>query len=256
MNHKKLLTCDVECYSNYFLVMFKKVSSGDIIYFEKFNSSELNIQNILHIINKYTIVTFNGNSYDQVMIEAACQGFTNESLKKISDYIIVGDDGKGNQAWQARKQFGIGKMEFDHIDLIEVAPLSASLKIYGGRLHSPKMQDLPIAPDAIIQEEDLPDIRKYCANDLDVTERLFLQLEPEIELRTTMSKEYSVDLRSKSDAQIAEAVIKKEMDDNYGFIPNRPKVKPGTQYIYKAPDNLEFNRDTTRYISSVYHNPI
>jgi hypothetical protein len=232
--------------------MFRKVSNGDVIYFEKFNGSELNRQNIIHIINKYTIITFNGNAYDQVVIEAACQGFSNESLKKLTDYLIVGKDGKGNQAWQARKQFGIGKMEFDHIDLIEVAPLSASLKIYGGRLHSPKMQDLPIPPDAIIQEEDLPDMRKYCGNDLDVTERLFLQLEPEIELRAMMSKEYGVDLRSKSDAQIAEAVIKNEMNDNYGFTPERPKVEAGTQYTYKAPANLKFNSEVLQDLFRQY----
>lgn len=252
MDHEKLLTCDVECYTNYFLIMFRRVSSGDIIYFEKFNGSELNRQNILHIINKYTIITFNGNSYDQVIIEASCQGFSNESLKKITDYLIVGKDGKGNQAWQARKQFGIGRMEFDHIDLIEVAPLKASLKIYGGRLHSPKMQDLPIAPDAIIQEEDLPDMRKYCGNDLDVTERLFLQLESELDLRAKMSEEYGVDLRSKSDAQIAEAVIKKEMDNNYGFIPKRPKVAVGTEYYYRAPNNLVFKSEILQDVFRQY----
>lgn len=252
MDHEKLLTCDVECYTNYFLIMFRRVSSGDIIYFEKFNGSELNRQNILHIINKYTIITFNGNSYDQVIIEASCQGFSNESLKKITDYLIVGKDGKGNQAWQARKQFGIGRMEFDHIDLIEVAPLKASLKIYGGRLHSPKMQDLPIAPDAIIQEEDLPNMRKYCGNDLDVTERLFLQLESELDLRAKMSEEYGVDLRSKSDAQIAEAVIKKEMDNNYGFIPKRPKVAVGTEYYYRAPDNLVFESEILQDVFRQY----
>lgn len=252
MNHKRLLTCDVECYKNYFLVMFRKVSTGDIIYFEKLNGSDLNRQNILHIINKYTIVTFNGNSYDQIMIEAACQGFSNEALKKVSD-ALIGEKGKrGLAAWQARKQFGIAQLNFDHIDLIEVAPLTASLKIYGGRLHSPLMQDLPIEPDAEIQESDLPDMRKYCANDLDVTERLFKQLEPEIELRTAMSKEYGVDLRSKSDAQIAESVIKKEMDDKYGFIPNRPKVEAGTQFIYKAPDNLEFKTEILQDVFRQY----
>lgn len=232
--------------------MFRKVSTGDIIYFEKLNGSDLNRQNILHIINKYTIVTFNGNSYDQIMIEAACQGFSNEALKKVSD-ALIGEKGKrGLAAWQARKQFGIAQLNFDHIDLIEVAPLTASLKIYGGRLHSPLMQDLPIEPDAEIQESDLPDMRKYCANDLDVTERLFKQLEPEIELRTAMSKEYGVDLRSKSDAQIAESVIKKEMDDKYGFIPNRPKVEAGTQFIYKAPDNLEFKTEILQDVFRQY----
>lgn len=249
MNHKRILTCDVECYKNYFLVMFKKLSSGDIIYFEKFNDSDLNTHNILHIINKYTIVTFNGNSYDQVIIEAACQAFSNVALKKVSDALIGVNGKKGLYPWQARKQFGIAQLNFDHIDLIEVAPLKASLKIYGGRLHSPKMQDLPIKPDAEIEELDLLDMRKYCSNDLDVTSRLFKQLEPEIELRTSMSKEYNVDLRSKSDAQIAEAVIKKEMDDKYGFTAKRPKVETGTEFIYKAPDNLEFK---TKILQDIY----
>lgn len=252
MDHKKILTCDVECYKNYFLVMFRKISTGDVIYFEKFNGSEINRQNILHIINKYTIITFNGNKYDQVMIEAASQGFSNETLKKISDFLIVGKDGKGNQPWQARKQFGIGALQFDHIDLIEVAPLMASLKIYAGRLHAPFLEDLPIEPDAEIEESDLEPMRSYCGKDLLDTELLFKQLEPEITLRAAMSDEYGVDLRSKSDAQIAEAVIKQEMDDKYGFIPKRPKVKEGTEYFYQAPDNLEFDTDILKDVFRQY----
>ncbi len=252
MKYSKLLTCDVECYRNYFLIMFRKISNGDVIYFDKFNDSELNRQNILHIINKYTIITFNGNKYDSVMIEAACQGFKNETLKKISDFLIVGKDGKGHQPWQARKQFGIGAMQFDHIDLIEVAPLTASLKIYGGRIHCPKMQDLPIDPDDEILESDVEPMREYCGNDLELTELLFKVVEPEIELRIKMSKEYGVDLRSKSDAQIAEAVIKKEMDDRFGIIPKRPKVKPGTEYYYNPPDNLEFQTEILQDVFRQY----
>lgn len=252
MDRNKLLACDVECYKNYFLVMFRKMMTGDIIYFEKFNGSEIDRQNILHILNKYTIVTFNGNKYDQVVIEAACQGFSNEILKKITDFLIVGKDGKGNQPWQARKQFGIGALQFNHIDLIEVAPLQASLKIYAGRLHAPSLEDLPIAPDAEILESDIEGMRKYCGKDLLDTQMLYQQLEPEIELRTNMSKEYGVELRSKSDAQIAEAVIKHEMDHKYGFIPKRPKVKEGTEYFYDAPDNLEFNTDILKDVFRQY----
>lgn len=186
------------------------------------------------------------------MIEAASQGFSNETLKKISDFLIVGKDGKGNQPWQARKQFGIGALQFDHIDLIEVAPLMASLKIYAGRLHAPFLEDLPIEPDAEIQESDLEPMRSYCGKDLLDTELLFKQLEPEITLRAAMSDEYGVDLRSKSDAQIAEAVIKQEMDDKYGFIPKRPKVKEGTEYFYRAPDNLEFDTDILKDVFRQY----
>lgn len=221
--------------------MFRKVSNGEVIYFEKFNGSELNRQNIMHIINKYTVISFNGNKYDQVMLEAACQGYSNENLKKISNFLIEGKDGKGNQPWKARKQFGIAQMEFDHIDLIEVAPLKASLKIYAGRIHAPYLEDLPIHHEAEIQESDLPKLREYCGKDNLDTELLFKAVESEIELRMKMSKEYSVDLRSKSDAQIAEAVIKHEIQEEHGFTPKRPKIPSGTEFYYKAPDNLEFN---------------
>ena len=248
MDHNKLLTCDVECYINYFLIMFRKVSNGETIYFEKFNGSELNRQNILHIINKYTIITFNGNKYDSVIIEAACQGFTNESMKKISDTIIQ----EQLQPWEARKQFGIGALKFDHIDLIEVAPLKASLKIYAGRLHAPYLEDLPLPPEATIQDSDLPRMRSYCGKDLLDTELLFKQLEPEIELRIDMSKEYGVDLRSKSDAQIAEAVIKNELNNKYGFVPKKPKVETGTRYKYIPPDNLKFETEQLQDIFRQY----
>lgn len=232
----KLITLDVEVYKNYLLVMFKKISSGDVIYFEKFNDSPLNIKNILHILNKYTIVTFNGNKYDLCILEAAVAGFTNSSIKGVSNMII--DDNM--QPWQVRKQVGIPALAIDHIDLIEVAPLKASLKIYGGRIRSKRLKDLPIEPEATILESDLPAMREYCEIDLDVTALLLKQLTPEIELRCSMSEEYKVDVRSKSDAQIAESVIKNELLDKYGIKAKRPKIEKGTQYRYKAPSNLVF----------------
>ena len=86
----------------------------------------------------------------------------------------------------------------------------ASLKIYGGRLHAPKMQDLPIEPNALIFPEQRETLRLYCHNDLQVTRILYEELKPQIALREQMSKQYNIDLRSKSDAQIAENIIKHE----------------------------------------------
>lgn len=247
MDLSKVLTLDVECYQNYLLIMFRKVEDGKILYFEKFNNSELNRANILHILNKYTIVTFNGIKYDMCIIEAAIAGFSNQAIHKVSTFLIE----EKKQPWQARKQFGFAQLESDHIDLIEVAPLQASLKIYGGRLHAPRMQDLPIAPEATILESDLPNMRKYCGNDNEVTAILLKQLIPEIELRSKMSEEYGVDLRSKSDAQIAEAVIKKEIEVQFGKQLRKPKdVKKLHKYI--PPDNLEFKTEVLQDIFRQY----
>jgi len=71
MDRSKLVVFDVECYRNYFLIMFRKVDTGQIIYHEKFKDSALNIVSIIKLIKKYTVISFNGYSYDFPVIEAA-----------------------------------------------------------------------------------------------------------------------------------------------------------------------------------------
>lgn len=248
MDHKKLVTCDIECLQNYLLVMFRKVSTGDVLYFEKFNDSEFNAKNVLHLLNNYTIVTFNGLKYDMLIIEAAVAGLSNSAIYKVSQMIIE----ENLQPWQVRKQVGIAALQVDHIDLIEVAPLKASLKIYAGRLHIKEMMDMPIHHSELIKEHQLPDIRYYCGLDLIDTEELFYVLEPEVELRQLMSDEYGVDLRSKSDAQIAEAVIKRELDDRYDIKATRPKIEPGTRFRYRPPANIAFQTDQLKEVLRQY----
>lgn len=248
MDLSKVITLDVECYENYFLVMFRKVLTGDIIHFEKFEDSDLNRKNIAHILSKYTLVTFNGNSYDMTMIECALAGFKNKVIKKCSDMIISDN----MRPWQVRKQMGFPSVQADHIDLIEVAPLKANLKIYGGRVHCPTMQDLPIPPEARITKDMLPSMRKYCGNDNEVTTILLKELESEIDLRESLSKQYNVDMRSKSDAQIAEAVIKSELESKYNIKVKRPSVREGTRFRYKPPESLSFQTDILKDILKQY----
>ncbi len=248
MDHKKLVTCDIECLQNYLLVKFRKLSTGEFLYFEKFNDSEFNVKNILHILNRYTLITFNGIKYDMLIIEAATAGLSNSAIYKVSQMIIE----ENLQPWQVRKQVGIARLDIDHIDLIEVAPLKAALKIYAGRLHVREMMDMPIHHTELIKEHQLPDIRYYCGLDLVDTEELFLTLEPEVELRQLMSEEYGVDLRSKSDAQVAEVVIKRELDDRYDIKATRPKIEPGTRFRYRPPANVSFQTEQLQHVLKQY----
>jgi len=248
MDHKTLVTLDIECVTNYLLVMFRKVSTGDVLYFEKFNDSELNVKNILHLLNTYTVITFNGIKYDSLIIEAAVAGLSNAAIYKVSQMIIE----EKLQPWQVRKQVGIARLQLDHIDLIEVAPLRATLKIYAGRIHIKEMMDMPINHWEDVKEHQLPDIRYYCGLDLIDTEELFKTIEPEINLRALMSKEYEIDLRSKSDAQIAESVIKRELDERYDIKATRPKIEPGIRFRYRPPENIAFQTDTLNEVLNQY----
>ena len=61
---------DIECYRNFFLVMFKNYQ-GKTKYFEMYNDSELDIEGVKRVMNAAEVVTFNGNGYDIPMLTLA-----------------------------------------------------------------------------------------------------------------------------------------------------------------------------------------
>jgi len=240
------LTLDVECYTNYFLVLFKEVGSDKTHIFELYDGCDLNQPALSHLMQNNLTVGFNSNSYDLYMIAAALNGFENERLKRLSDEIIT----SGQPGWKIASKRdcepprnAYSRPLWNHIDIISVAPGQASLKIYGGRLNAPKMQDLPIKPDAMISSEQREELRTYCLNDLETTELLYRTLSKQMKLRQDMSKQYGIDLRSKSDAQIAEAVFRKEIGELEGrqVRPLR-KIDMRKKYRYLDPKIITFQR--------------
>lgn len=228
---------DVECYPNYFLVMFTSVKSGAVFWCEEIDGVSVLDRHLLHwLLTSLTTIGFNSNSYDLTMCAIACAGFGTLQLQVASNRIIV-DDIRGGDVL---REFKVKKLECDHIDLIEVAPLFASLKTYAGRLHVPKMQDLPFAPGTILTPDQITITRWYCVNDTTNTEALRSCLSEHIDLRYKLSNEYKLDLRSKSDAQIAESVLAEEIKKFTGKRPQRPKIEPGTMYRYQVPHFLQY----------------
>jgi hypothetical protein len=233
-----MIALDIECYSDYFLIMFKEIETSKVRYFELFPGQELKTNHIRTIMRNHQTVSFNGLNYDLPLIQATIEGQGYEALHKLSTKII-----KTNRpSWSICKDNDIvvPLNEWDHIDLIEVAPGVASLKLYGGRLHAPKMQDLPIKPDASIDPEQRNELRRYCENDLDTTILLYNTLTPQIKLRESMSQQYKIDLRSKSDSQIAEAVIKSELTKKTGRTYKQRKIKDGHKVMYQDPKIVSF----------------
>jgi hypothetical protein len=235
---KPTLIMDTEVYRDYFLAAFLNVDTGNVRHFECFDGHPLDVQTLRAVLGRYRIVTFNGQHFDLPVLSVAMGSGDPAAAKRVADKIILNN----MKHWQ----LGIDLPRCDHVDLIEVAPGVASLKIYGGRMHAPKMQDLPIEPDASISPEQRTQLRHYCENDLRTTLALFRKLEPQIALRESMSAEYGVDLRSKSDAQIAEAVIVHEVERRMGrkLEKQDPFRLAGQSFNYKAPEFLiEYSED-------------
>lgn len=239
---KPLAVIDTECYQNFFLLKARRIEDGKTVSIPMYEGLKFDRERASKIMNYHETISFNGNSYDLLMIAMAIRGFSNAQLKEWSDRIIVG----GMKPWHVEEELGFRLPKWDHIDLIEVAPGQASLKIYGGRVHSKKMQDLPIEPDQWIEPEEYDLLDSYCGNDLGMTWDLANKLTEQLCLRRTMSAQYGLNLMSKSDAQIAESVIRKRMYELTGEAPQKPGPKPGLSFNYIPPKSLQYKTKPLR----------
>lgn len=228
---------DVEIYRNYFLLSTLQSSTGKVRHFEIYDDHRFDPKGLNGLMRSYTTVSFNGLNFDLPLILMALHGAGPEQLKRVADRIIL----DRAPSWSILRDANLSiPTSWDHIDLIEVAPGQSSLKIYGGRLHARKLQDLPISPDATITPEQREHLRRYCVNDLETTALLYDALKKPIQLRQQMSDQYGLDLRSKSDAQIAETVIKSELAKATGKDYRAPKLPNDYTFRYRDPGIVEF----------------
>lgn len=227
---KQQLFFDTECYPNYFLIVFKDLKGNEEC-FVKDENNVLPVARIRKLLETRQTIGFNSRMYDIPMITYALSGVSNSLLKEMSDRIInesVYNTLCEYQLWCPK--------EYDHIDIINVAIGKNGLKMYGARINTPYLQDLPYDPSTSLTKEDKAIIKKYCSNDVDITKNLYLHLKNEIDIRTAINDEYKVDVRSKSDAQIAEVLINKQL------VSSKKKIT-SFEFKYAPPDYIKFNSD-------------
>lgn len=228
------LFLDVECYPNYFLIVFK-TEDYRVKSFTLDENNTFDKNRVLKLLSSCETIGFNSRSYDIPMILKACDithSFeSNGILKNLSDELINFDTYHvltKHDIWTPKT--------YNHIDIINVIPDKASLKMYGARIHTEFLQDLPYDPSKILTKEEKKEVEKYCVNDVNITIDLYKKIEKEIEIRKRLSIEHGIDLKSKSDAQIAEALFR-----------NKLKIyKPDLssfEFKYEKPEFLKFNNE-------------
>lgn len=231
---------DTECYSNVWLLCMQHKDTGERRRYLLQDLTESQRDEIKTLMRTQYTVGFNSLSYDLPMIAAAIiEEYDNQQLKDLSDKLILSEQ----PSWLVCNNEGISVPELwvkRHVDLIEIAIGQASLKIYGGRLNCPTMQDLPLDPSQPVPVDKLLTLITYCFNDISVTQLLLEHLWKQVQLRDKISKKYGINLRSKSDAQMAEAVIKKLVSEAKGEMVYKPKTRPNF-VTYTPPAYIEFS---------------
>lgn len=226
---------DTECFPNYWLLKLRPIKGQAYTFAirdgQRFDDHTLSL--IRQAFNVYTVVSFNGNHYDVPMIRGVLHGMNTAQLKALNDRIIV----------EQVKPWNLGLGEWtprDHIDLIEVAPGQGSQKQYAGRIHCKTMRDLPYEPDRTLRMEEMSEVDDYCENDLDVLRELFFALKSQLRQRERLGQRYGLDLRSKSDAQVAEAVLKKRCEIAIGERIYKPEIDWSMRFKCNVPDFIQF----------------
>lgn len=222
---------DVEVFSNFFLICFKRFADGRRLAFERSVRSDLDVDLIVKILSNNTIITFNGNAYDVPMISLALSGADNREIMEVNREII---DGRPKQTERA---------QFDHIDLMGPNPsVRQGLKMLNGRLHGRFMVDTPYSPEAVLTPRQMNVVTLYCFNDLNATERLYGVLREPLKMRAAFGRRYGMDLRSKSDSQVGEAVVLRQVGRLTGS-KGKPQDLTVHGFGYDPPSFLKFNDD-------------
>lgn len=226
---------DTECYPNYWLLKLRPIGFATKswrLYCGQTLSQHF-INEIALSFRTFQVISFNGIFYDVPMIAAALSGFTCEQLKWLNDRIIVDKI----KPWELKIP---DWRPDDHIDLMHVAPGAGGQKQYGARIHSKKLQDLPYPPELPLLPEQIIEVDNYCENDLDVLHDLYLELQPQIKQRISLSEKYGIDVRSKSDAQLAEAVLKHRCEQALGRKIYKPDIDWNLKFRYEPPEYVGF----------------
>lgn len=221
--------CDTECFRPFWLWKFRPIGGATLtvrLYAgQRLTDAQRSL--ILAAHAHYLTVTFNGKFYDEPMIRAALAGFTPEELKQLNDCLIRPKDERAlpsaqceflrSKGWRGNPYDGkLMPWHFDflppwapadHVDIMQTLPGKGSLKVYAARIHCKTIRDLPYDPDHNPSAAECLEIEAYCETDLDDLNDEYLALGSLLKVREILGKRYGLDLRSKSDPQMAEAVL-------------------------------------------------
>lgn len=199
---------DTECFLNFWCLHFWPIGLSNSWSFRIRNGDRFDRftqELILRLFDNYQTISFNGDYYDVPMMRGVFMGYNTEELKALNDRLIV-DQVK---PWD----IGLGDWRpADHIDLKNVCPGAGSQNQFAARIHHHTIEDFEIDFSKPLSPEQMSMVDRKCGNDLGKLHALWIALQPQIRQRERITQKYGVNVMSKSDAQVAEAVLRKRCE--------------------------------------------
>lgn len=241
---------DCEVYPNFFFVAFKSVKTRKVICFELSPAYTLDTYRLDWMLKNFCIISFNGNHYDMPVMHAALANYDTETIHEVGKRIIEED----RFAADIAEEYDLVMSNCNHIDLKPLVPKDTSLKACAASLGFETIQDLPYEPGTYLTPHEAHITRQYCVNDLDMTIAVYLELKNQISLRERQGAKYGQDLRSRSDAQMAESILSNAIAKRLGYRPQKPTFNSKATFQYDVPESMHFDTpELQRLLADVRH---
>ena len=151
-----LYSYDLELYPNYFLAVFKEITSNQDGDFKNYTFSELDELRAFVSQPNLTLVGYNNFKFDDTLLRIILKNnaLSTEYLCEWSNKLINNRD----EDQQAIKTLRYKDSNWISIDLIQIlggSPLAGSLKSHEIKLGMLNVQDLPYPPGTILSPEQI-----------------------------------------------------------------------------------------------------
>lgn len=158
------------------------------------------------LLIKPTLIGFNSYSFDIPVLAYYLDHTISETHDFAQSIIDSGfNDRKPKIYYDCRDRSGINGI--DLMRVLSIDGIGISLKQCAITIKWPKIQELPIPPDSLIDKADVPEIIEYCKNDVRITNELYLKSLDDIQLRQYILDEYGVNVFNKSESHLANELM-------------------------------------------------
>lgn len=222
---------DVEVYPNFFCISFADHDSDKEITFE-ISERKNDLKPLVDFIrdNLKYFISFNGTHYDNVITMYLYYNYARlaklqdvqicKALKELNDLVINADENdretfskfskyKRNHPWETIDLF----LYWSKLTRIS---RKLSLKSIAVNMNWPRIQELPLGPDHIVQLDEMDAIIDYNLNDCRITKALALRMKKEINLRVAARKRYGFNCLSWDGVKLGYNILLKRYCDRIG----------------------------------------
>ena len=217
---------DVEVFPNLFLINWKYQGSKTCV--RMINPSPKDVE----LLFKFRLVGFNCRRYDNHMLYARAQGYTNEELFKLSQRIIKGDD---------KNCFFSEAYNLSYTDVYDFAATKQSLKKWEIELGLHHLE-LGLPWDQPVPEELWEKVAEYCDNDVFSTEAVFNHLQADFKARLILAELSGLSANDTTNSHTTKLIVGNDKHPQDKFVyTDLSKEFPGYEYCATGIDRSRYN---------------